>query len=75
MYIKNSQKFTDFEGVVRFLIHQIYKKLIEKNGICCLFYLRGINFAQPIKTILEWLLDGFNDLHHTSASQTFILSK
>ena len=72
---KNPQKFTDFEGVVRFLIRQKNKKLFEKNWNFCLFYLWGVIFAQPIKSILEWFFDGFNDLYHKSVSQTLILSQ
>ena len=32
-----------------------------------------VNFIKPIKTILEWFFDGFNDLYHTSVVQTLIL--
>ena len=35
----------------------------------------GVNFFQTQKTVLERLIDVFNDLNHTSVSKILILRK
>ena len=42
-----------------------------KNSITILP--KGVNFALTVKTILERLVDVFNDLYHTSVCQILIL--
>ena len=72
---KNPQKFTDFEGVVRFLIRHKIKIYSKKTEIFAYFTYGRVNISQPIKSILERLFDGFNDLYHKSVSQTLILTQ
>ena len=46
MYIKNSQKFTDFEGVVRFSIRQKVKSYSKKLKFLPIISHKTVSFVQ-----------------------------
>ena len=75
MYTQEYANFTDYEDFVSLLMRQKIKIYSKKLIFCKKIPIlpKGDNFALPINTDLEWLINVFNDFYYKSVSQTLIL--